>query len=267
METYTLNEFAEGLRQLGVIQGEVLIVWGDFFHIGKCRGVQSKRQVLEGFLAAFQEVVGPEGTLVVPTWNTDIAETGEPFIWEETPSKAGVFSEYVRQHPESIRSLHPLISYTAIGQQASYICDLVAKNAYGLETPFDRLLKLNTRAISIGLRANQTCSIVHQAEMMMGVPYRYQKEFTNPVFCNGQQVHSEYYLYVRDLDADIVKDGNEKLFQMFEEKGFELRSVQIGGGNIESYMFTELFEACVVLLQNDIYGLLKHPPEVRTYRK
>lgn len=266
MDTYTLHDVSVGLSHLGINKGDTLLVNEDLTYFGKCEDARSKQQVLETFFNTFFDLIGSDGTLVVPTWNTHITESKEPFIYEETPSAAGVFSEYVRQHPGSIRSLHPLMSYTAVGKNASFICDHVAKSAYGLETPFDRLLKLDSRAISMGLRARQTCSIVHHVEMMMGAPYRYHKEFTIPVFRRGQKIESEFYFFVRNLEADIQKDGNEKLFELFQKKGFNLKVSRIGNGIVESYVFRELYETCVELLKNDIYGLLKHPPEIRTYR-
>ena len=43
------------------------------------------------------------------------------------------------------------------------------------------MLKINTKYVSIGLPPRLTCSYIHHAEMMMGVPYRYTKEFKSKI--------------------------------------------------------------------------------------
>jgi hypothetical protein len=103
--------------------------------------------------------------------------------------------------------------------------------------------------------------------MMLGVPYRYHKELTIEVRKGGKILEGCFYLYVRNLKANIQKDGNRKLFERFHDLGYALHSSKIGGGVIEAYRFSELFRAAVALLKEDPYGFLEHPPEVRTYQE
>ncbi|HCK09574.1 MAG TPA: hypothetical protein DHW45_06835 [Candidatus Latescibacteria bacterium] len=266
METYSEDDIRNSLGELGLTKGATLLISGDLARLGSPIGFDGRDHLLTCFYRAFTDLVGPDGTLIVPTDNTDILSDGSLFCYEETPSRAGVFSEFVRCLPDSVRSVHPLVSYTAIGAEARYVCENVSKHGYGSETPTDRMLDLDTTAVSVGLEIEKTCSIVHHVETLMGVPYRYTKEFTMSVIVGGEPLDSEFYLNVRNLDCEIVKDGNRKLMESFAREGFTYQETRLGGGTIQSYRLSELCTAGLRLLKDNIYGFLEFPPEARPFR-
>ena len=87
---------------------------------------------LRMYLEAIQEVIGAEGTLVVPTFNFGFAQ-GERYDPADTPSQGmGAFSEFVRQLPEARRTSHPLQSVAVVGR---YAADLANRDtAIGLRS-------------------------------------------------------------------------------------------------------------------------------------
>ncbi len=71
------------------------------------------------YLEAILEVIGPEGTLIVPTFNFGFAK-GEPYDPLTTPSVGmGAFSEFVRRLPGALRTSHPMQSIAVVGRWAA----------------------------------------------------------------------------------------------------------------------------------------------------
>ena len=59
--------------------------------------------------------------------------------------KIGIYSRYITGLKNSIRSLNPIASISAIGKNAKEICNRKTASAYGIDSPFDVLTKLNAK--------------------------------------------------------------------------------------------------------------------------
>ncbi len=74
-------------------------------------------------LAMLLEVLGSEGTLVVPTYpklgSYAFLKSGEVFDIRRTPSYMGLLTELARRNENAVRSLHPTKSVVAIGRHAN----------------------------------------------------------------------------------------------------------------------------------------------------
>src|SRR5262249_38718106 len=96
----------------GVEPGALLQVHSSLSSLGYVEGGA------ETVVDALLEVVGPLGTVMVPTFNHGAAEV---YDWRTTPSVNGAVTEAVRKRPEARRSVHPTHPYAAIGPQAEYL--------------------------------------------------------------------------------------------------------------------------------------------------
>ena len=72
---------------------------------------------------ALDEVLGPKGTIVIPTF-TYSATKGKPFIVEETPSTVGDLTEFFRKQPGVLRSCDPIFSVAVRGSKAEEFADV-----------------------------------------------------------------------------------------------------------------------------------------------
>src|SRR5512140_222691 len=95
----TQADIESGLRQLGLGRGDVVIVHSSLASMGRVEGG------VDALLHAFLEVLGPEGTLVVPVFGD-----------------LGVLTKAVANHPAAVKSIHPLADVAAIGRNAEAIC-------------------------------------------------------------------------------------------------------------------------------------------------
>lgn len=264
MIEYNYKDIELIYEKLGVGNTNVVFWTGNFAVFGQLN--LAKKTVLDMHFKAITTLLGEEGTLVVPTASMTLCNTDIPFDIEKTPSETGVFTEYVRNVGGACRSFHPFVSYTAIGKHAEDICGDVAHHAFGPETPEARMIDFSALSISVGLHPRLTCSLVHHVEMMMGVPYRYTKEFMHPVVRDEKIVKEPFYQYVWYRDCNMKRDNDRKIFKHFCAN-HNIEEVKVNRGNVYSYSMADLYKSTVKLFKNDIYAYLTEPPKVKPYQQ
>jgi aminoglycoside N3'-acetyltransferase len=151
------------------------------------------------------EALGPHGTLLIGTFSYSCGNPEIPFVVEETRSEIGPFTNWVRQQPQSIRSLHPIFSVTGIGPKAGNILTNTGGAAFGPCSPFGRLTAHGARFVNLGIPFRQSLTYVHHLEQCYGCNHRYHKTFSGVVFQNGQKVKREFlgYMRWRGVDAGV----------------------------------------------------------------
>lgn len=143
------------------------------------------------------EYLGPEGTLIVPTFTYGCAAPGQKFIHEETPSDVGPFTEYIRRHPKAVRSLHPIFSLAGIGKHAADILFDTGKSAFGPLSAFGRLTKNDVKFLCLGVPLALSITYLHHLEQMHGCNHRYNKVLESKVVRNGREVEGPWLAYLR----------------------------------------------------------------------
>ena len=150
----TQPDIEAGLQRLGLEGGDVCMVHSSLSSFGWVVGGA------ETVIAALLSVVGPDGTVVLPTFcrGEDSFE-----IWdiEKSPSYVGRITEVFRLRPDSLRSDHPTHSVAAIGPLAEEItaghtsaCSCPGPwgpAAFGQGSPWQRLYEHNALYIFLGV--------------------------------------------------------------------------------------------------------------------
>lgn len=247
------------------MEGDNLYVTGNLAYLG-VPVYKQKEEILENHYKALRTVIGQDkGTIIVPTHSFSICNTEIAFAPDKTASETGVLTEYIRNKPGSIRQMHPFSSVTAVGKNAQYLCKENSRHVYGPCSPFDRMIELDTKWISIGLAPNITCTSVHHAELMMNVPYRYTKEFVHPILKNGKIKKEPFYLFVTYRDCDIIRNKNVKIFNHFS-KNYDLYSEKLESGKLYLYSIADFYKSTIQLMKEDIFAWLEHEPSIKPYR-
>lgn len=221
----TRTEISDGLYQLGLRPGMTLIVHSSLKSFGGWIPGGAPSVVL-----ALQDVLGPEGTLVMPTQSMDLTDPStwmnppaDPKWWEliraEMPaydpemtetSGMGAIVDAFRQSGASLRSLHPHVSFAARGRLAPYI---IEKQAYdyplGEESPLARLYDADAHVLLIGCGHDRNTSL-HLAEYRTEYKGRKEIQQQAPVLVQG----SKQWITYRDYN--ISSDDFDKLGQDYE---------------------------------------------------
>ena len=170
------------LAELGVQAGGVLLVHTSF------RAVRPVEGGPGGLIDALQTAIGPEGTLVMPSWT---GSDDEAFSPERTPAAEdlGVTSATFWRRPGVARSNHPF-AFAAAGPLARTIVDgPLPLPPHVRESPVGRVHDLNGQVLLLGV-GHDANTTLHLAECMAQVPYGVPKHIT--VVDEGRPVRVEY---------------------------------------------------------------------------
>ena len=245
------------LQELGVARGETIYLALDMARLPlphwpadlNRNAIRDREDRWCAFLFEhIMEALGPRGTLLVGTFSYSCGNPEIPFVIEETRSEIGPFTNWVRQQPQSIRSLHPIFSVAGIGPNAADILTNTGGAAFGPCSPFGRLIKHKTRFVNLGVPLWKSLTYVHHLEQCYGCNHRYHKTFSGAVIQNGRQVDREFlgYMRWRGIDAepnlsplDIALKGAGLLCEVSQHHLFGQSSLAIDIDQIVYQMLTQ----------------------------
>jgi aminoglycoside 3-N-acetyltransferase len=219
MQPISHTRLVGDLRALGVADGTCLIVHASLSSLGWVIG--GAQTVVESLLDA----VGDEGTVVMPTQSGQLSEPSHwsdppvPPEWFDTirahmpaydphltPTRGiGTVAECFMRHPRSVRSAHPLWSFTANGALAGAI---VQKHplapAFGDTSPLGRLYELDASVALIGVDHDRNTSL-HLAEYRASWPGKRAVEIGAAIVKGGERqwITYEDLLWSADDFAEI----------------------------------------------------------------
>jgi aminoglycoside 3-N-acetyltransferase len=142
----TQDHIVAGLKALGLESGDMVQVHSALSSFGYVKGGP------ETVVDAFLDVLGPSGTLMVPTFNHMAREafdgSDEIFDLETTRSVNGAITEAVRKRPAAHRSLHPTHPYAAIGSAAEWlISEHLNLLTFDARSPLGKLVSEGGRSV------------------------------------------------------------------------------------------------------------------------
>ena len=163
----TRRRIVADLRTLGLEPDGIALVHSSLSALGFVVG--GAHTVID----ALREILGPRGTLLLPTHSWEVMETGcRVFDVRQTPSCVGTITEKFRAMHGSMRSLHPTHSVAAIGPQAAWI---VADHDQcttpcGEGTPYDKALSYDCQILFLGTGLESNTAY-HTVEALTNASY------------------------------------------------------------------------------------------------
>ena len=162
--TLQKSDLVDLLRQGSVDQTRLLMMHSSLHSLGRVDGGA------ETVIDAVLEVLGEDGTLMVPTFNY-VLET-DVFDPATVHSQTGLITNTLRKRPEAVRSLHPTYSVAAIGRQAEeFTREHWNAESVGIDSPIDRIARAGGFILLLGVK-HDTDSTMHVGESYAQAPYR-----------------------------------------------------------------------------------------------
>ena len=205
----TAQSLAEKLRGCGLQTGQTVLVHMALSKLGWVIGGA------EAVIMALLDVLGSEGTLMMPThttYNTDPAEWRHPpvpeawwqLIRDHTPAyrpetastrQMGAVPELFRTWPGAIRSDHPVTSFAALGPNANYLIrDHPLEDETGDRSPVGRLYELDGYVLLLGVDHWNNTSL-HLAEARASYPGKGTLRAESAVLVDGKRRWLEYEVF------------------------------------------------------------------------
>lgn len=204
----TREDVLAGLGELNLPSGAVVIVHTSLSAFGNVEGGA------DTLLRAVRERIGPQGTVVVPTFTSDLVKdpcqaagadpsaeiaaqrATVPLFRDDLPTTLGALPSAVLDDPQRFRSRHPWASVAAVGARAQQI---TAKQslayALGKDSPFARIYDLDGFILLLGVGHTRN-TFLHHAESLLEAHRRKIRRF--PYLVEGERV----WLEVADVAGD-----------------------------------------------------------------
>lgn len=213
-KNYTKADFCELLECVGVGRGDYICVHTELFNLGL--PLVKKEQFLQILLSGFREVLGADGTLIMPTFTYDFCN-GRDFDKRHNKSTMGVLTEFFRKQEGVIRTDDPIYSFALEGRDVGEFLHRVP-TCFSKGCVYDILAKMGGKIVLLGTDA-VGYTFTHFIEERAKVSYRYYKEFSGRIINEqGQSRPSSIKLFVRDLDRKSIFNL-EKQVQILKESG------------------------------------------------
>ncbi len=252
----TQTDIEIAFRNVGLEKGDTVMVHSDVGVFGKLGKIYDKEEFLDSILNAFLNVLGEEGTLIVPTFTYSFCRK-EVFDVKNSPSKVGVFSEHVRRKRQAVRSLEPIFSCAGIGKFSRDMLRDMGNECFGQGSIFDKLYRINGKLMLFGRPFDIT--YMHYVENAFKVSYRFNKTFSGVVIDeNSRRYNCSVDYYVRHLDRNI----NYKMENLGDKLLGEglLKKVKLGYGDILLCKAQDVFNLGIEMLKKNGYSLLANLP-------
>jgi len=176
------RELVAQLHALGVEEGGLLLVHTSF------RAVRPVEHGPLGLIAALRRALGPEGTLVMPSWSGDDDSPFDPATTAAAPD-LGIVAETFRRLPDVVRGDH-CFAFAAAGPLAARItAGPLPLPPHIPESAVGRLHELDGQVLLLGVRHDADTTL-HLAELLADVPYRAPRHCT--VLRDGRPVRIDY---------------------------------------------------------------------------
>lgn len=158
------DRLVRDLFAAGLAPGQRVVVHSSLRTIGMVAGGA------DAVIDALELVLGPSGTLVMPTFTFSLPEWGNPpYDPATSPSKVGLVTDTFWRRPDVHRSDHPTHSYAAWGADAEEVTSS-QRDAVGPGSPLGWLLHRGGVILQIGTDQT-TNTALHLCEELAQVPY------------------------------------------------------------------------------------------------
>lgn len=217
---FTREQLVRDLRNIGVSEGDALLVHSSLGKIGYVEG--GAATVIDALL----EVLGPKGTLAMPSFpargrNKDYLDGHPVFDVRNTPSAMGIITETFRKMPGVERSLHPTDPVCARGPLAAYLTGthFGQHTPYNEMSPFWKLTRCGGMILMLGTTLDGACTSLHLLEDAVDFPYPVYdpKEYDTEVI-DAEGRHLRMKTKVHDPAWSARRDC-DRLKPAFEDAG------------------------------------------------
>jgi len=197
MNYLDLDHLAAAFEKAGIHEGSCLMVHSSTDGVGLRIGervIENQLQLSAELLKFLKTILGPTGTLVMPThphYRDDpgfmVTKAGLRLTYDplRTPSKVGLLTEIFRRSPGAIRSRHPLSSLTAAGPLAEKIIGGFPSPGdlpHGENTPYKRFCDAGGLIVGINVSLINALTIVHVAEELRDADWHVNNFFYERTF-------------------------------------------------------------------------------------
>lgn len=212
-------DIAAKLREVGLKNGDIVLLHSSLISLGKVNG--GPAAVIDAFL----DVIGSEGTLLVPVFGA-----------------LGILTDEVKSRPGVVISPCPVGTLAALGKDAGELCrdHWKADTAHGEDTPFTRIAEKDGYICLLGVDQDRNTTL-HSVEALLELPYlnTVTSTFKTP---EGEEV-TKTWKYYPGPHRDFI--GLDNLLAPAMER------TRIGNAEVRLIRARDMFDLALSIGEND----------------
>jgi aminoglycoside 3-N-acetyltransferase len=250
--TLAEDDVVAAFRACGVGAGDTLMLHSDAMVAAQFGAMPADRR-LDLLIDGVLRVIGPAGTLVVPTFTYSFTR-GEVFDPDGSASAVGSVTEHFRRRAGVLRSRDPLFSVAAAGRLAPLFAAADPENCFGPRSAFALLHGERGKIACLGCALDRA-TFVHYVEQCARVAYRYPKRFAGVIRRAGEDAPAAVTYLVRDLSRRSETDLTRLKARLIEQG--KLRRQELGRVGLLVVRAEDFFSAATALLAEDPLALIR----------
>lgn len=183
-------------ERIGLKRGQNVVLSADVTRLAWMHRRSGTQRVPGLLLEAFLEHLGPDGTLVVPTFNHDLQDGGS-FDRQRTPPITGVLPTIALAHPAFLRTRHPLHSFAVAGAAQARFLALDDASSFSDASPFALFRTQGFVVVGVDMALDHAFSYFHHVEERERVPYRRWRDLRIHYTDEGRGATRRYRFYAK----------------------------------------------------------------------
>lgn len=247
MDNYNYEDLLIALNDVGLKRGDTVFIHSNLGYYGKMQNVKTASDLCNEYVRAFNEILGNEGTIIVPSFTYSFCHN-EVFNVQESVSSCGMLSEYIRKLNINQRSRDANFSVCGFGKKINDLIKDIPNESFGLNSIWDRMMDVDGKILCMNFDSGST--FVHYVEQQKNVTYRYKKAFNGMMVDDGE-IRRDYFVhFVYDLEKLEDAPDFRKLDLACKQEGVS-KTVNLGKGNMKLMNCREYYNLIADNLKSD----------------
>lgn len=194
------GDIVAALRASGVEPGMTVFSHANIAFFGRVEGAANMDDLIDVMLESFAEVLGPDGTLVLPVFTYSFGSDKEEKVFDlqSSLSNTSGMGNWLITSGNGVRSADPMLSVVAKGGKAEVLTANIDPVCFGSESIWARLHAQDALICNLNLDSGST--YLHWVEREIGVPYRSDISMFGTIIDGGQTRETEAVYFGRALD-------------------------------------------------------------------
>ena len=227
------SDIVAALRASGIEPGMTVFSHSNIAFFGRVEGAGNMAELISIMLESFAEVLGTDGTLVLPvfTYSFGSDKKDKVFDLKNSLSNTSAMGNWLILSDNGVRSNDPMLSVVATGGKAEAMTSNIDPVCFGAESIWARLHADDAMICNLNLDSGST--YLHWVERENHVSYRSDIPMSGTVIDNGHSYMADIIYSGRALNDPLSVAKFEAYHAACIERGISLQ-VPLGRGQVVS---------------------------------
>lgn len=196
----TCSDITAALRAAGLEPGMTVFSHANIAFFGRVQGAASMEDLIRVMLDCFAEVLGPDGTIVLPVFTYSFGSDKEEKVFDlqNSYSTTSAMGNWLLTSGRGVRSADPMLSVVATGSKAAALTTDIDTACFGQQSIWARLHADD--ALICNLNFDSGSTYLHWVERNKDVTYRSDIPMAGRVIDKGQAREAKIVYYGRSLN-------------------------------------------------------------------